>query len=43
MGEEARIGIFLRLRPCPAPSPRVAASAEEGWVEFSVPKEASAG
>ena len=41
--EQARIGIFLRLRPVARPSGRVVSSAEEGWVEFNVPRDATQG
>ena len=41
--EQARIGIFLRLRPVARPSGRVLSSAEEGWVEFNVPRDATQG
>ena len=41
--EQARIGIFLRLRPVASPSGRVLSSAEEGWVEFNVPRDATQG
>lgn len=41
--EQARIGIYLRLRPVPRASGRVATNTDEGWVEFNVPKDATQG
>lgn len=41
--QEARIGIYLRLRPTPRPCGRVTADCEEGWVEFQVPKDVAQG
>eukprot|EP00887_Chlorella_sp_A99_P006382 scaffold3.g6382.t1 len=41
--QEARIAIFLRLRPTPRPCSLVAADAKAGWVEFRVPKDAAQG
>ena len=38
-----RIAVFLRLRPVPSPSGRIAASPQEGWVQFDVPKDAAQG
>lgn len=41
--QEARIGVFLRLRPVARPTDRITASPEEGWLEFSVPRDAKDG
>ncbi|PRW60177.1 kinesinlike KIF6 [Chlorella sorokiniana] len=38
-----RIAVFLRLRPVARPSGRIAASPQEGWVQFDVPKDAAQG
>lgn len=40
---EARIGIYLRLRPPRRSAGRVVAGTEGDWVEFSVPKDAAQG
>jgi hypothetical protein len=41
--KQQRIAVFLRLRPVPRPSGRVLTGAEDGWVEFNVPKDTSQG
>lgn len=41
--EVSRIATFLRLRPVERPSGRIEANAQDGWVEFNVPRDASAG
>ena len=41
--EQARIAIFLRLRPVPRPTPRITCSTEDNWVEFQVPRDATQG
>ncbi|KAL4859263.1 Kinesin-like protein KIF6 [Chlorella vulgaris] len=40
---QQRIAVYLRLRPVPRPSGRVLTGAEDGWVEFNVPKDTSQG
>jgi hypothetical protein len=42
-GGEQRIAVFLRLRPVPGNTGRVATNSEDGSVEFNVPKDSSQG
>lgn len=43
MASEARIGIYLRLRPPRRSAGRVVADTEGNTVEFNVPKDAAQG
>jgi kinesin family protein 6/9 len=40
---ENAISIFLRIRPVPRPSPRIAVDLVENEVEFTIPKLVTAG